>query len=175
MVLYDFNIFASFETGCPCLFFPFPQLLLVVLDFLVPLLNGILVVAILLEVTIDLFLKLVTHLSHQVGTRFQALPPFEHFIFFEEVGSDVELAAVVREELSVERSMLPAVLVYVHLQLLLSKQFLVKALFRPKNQLLLIFDVLEKPNIFVISNFLRDMTLASQIAILTWKEFDSEL
>ena len=71
--------------------------------------------------------------------------------------------------------MLPAVLVYVHLQLLLSKQFLVKALFRPENQLLLIFDVLEKPNIFVISNFLRDMTLASQIAILTWKEFDSEL
>ena len=66
-----------------------------VFDFLVPFLNSILVGAILLDMTIDLLLQLVSHLGHQVAAGFQPLPPFEHFVFFEEVGGDVELTAVV--------------------------------------------------------------------------------
>ena len=71
--------------------------------------------------------------------------------------------------------MLPSVLVDIHLQLLLGKQFLVKALFGSENQLLLIFYVLEKPDKLVISDLLSDVTLAKQITILTWEVLNGEL
>ena len=66
-----------------------------VFNFLIPFLNSVLIVTILLDVAVHFLLQLVSHLGHQICTRFQTLSPFEHLIFFEEVCSDVELAAIV--------------------------------------------------------------------------------
>ena len=94
------SLLASIECWGSCILFPCSYFLFVFSNFLVPFRDCLPIQAIVLYMSVDFILKLVSHLSLNISSRLKPFSAFLHLIFFDEVCCNIEMAAVIREELS---------------------------------------------------------------------------
>ena len=94
------SLFASIECWSSCILFPRSNFLFVFSNFLVPFRDCLTIQAIVLYMSVDLALKLISHLGLYISTRLQPFSTILHLVFFDEVCRNIEMTAVIREELS---------------------------------------------------------------------------